>query len=55
MTTNMEVLDKLQKECEIISTIKKRKIEYLRHIMREPQYVSLNDSARDDQKKEERR
>lgn len=39
--TNVEVLVKMQKECEIINTIKKRKLEYLGHIMRGSKYTLL--------------
>lgn len=39
--TNTEVLTKMQKEFEIINSIKKRKLQYLGHIMRGPKYALL--------------
>lgn len=39
--SNIEVLTRMQKEVEVISTIKKRKLEYLGHIMRGPKYRLL--------------
>lgn len=39
--TNIEVLEKMQKDCEIINAIKKRKLQYLGHIMRGPKYALL--------------
>lgn len=34
--SNVEVLNRMNKECEVINTIKKRNVQYLGHIMREP-------------------
>jgi Reverse transcriptase (RNA-dependent DNA polymerase) len=39
--TNTEVLDKMQKDCEIITTIKKKKLQYIGHIMRNSKYTLL--------------
>lgn len=39
--TNAEVLNRMRKECEIIDTIKKRKLQYLGHIMRGQKYTLL--------------
>lgn len=39
--TNAEVLNRMQKECEIINTMKKRKLQYLGHIMRGQKYTLL--------------
>ncbi|CAG9832989.1 unnamed protein product [Diabrotica balteata] len=39
--TNIEVLQRTKKECEVIKTVKIRKIQYLGHIMRGEKYVLL--------------
>lgn len=39
--TNIEVLHRMGKECEVIKTIKKRKLEYLGHIIRNEQRYGL--------------
>lgn len=39
--TNAEVLNRMQKDCEIVNTIKKRKLLYLGHIMRGRKYTLL--------------
>jgi hypothetical protein len=39
--TNIEVLQRMKKECEVIKTVKIRKIQYLGHIMRGEKYVLL--------------
>ena len=39
--SNAEVLDRMQKECEIINTMKRRKLQYLGHIMRGQKYTLL--------------
>lgn len=39
--TNVQLLQRLGKICELINEIKIKKLEYLRHIMREEQYELL--------------
>jgi len=38
---NAEVLNRMQKECEIVNAIKKRKLQYLGYIMRGQKYTLL--------------
>ena len=40
--TNQAVMQRLNKEREVLNTIKRRKLEYFAHVMRNPKYEMLH-------------
>lgn len=36
-----EMLERMRKECEVLNTIKRRKLEYFEHVIAVPKYASF--------------